>query len=108
MKMPWDDLDGPAKVLAISAAVLLVAGGLCGVQFLIISGVRGNAQALVSVFTLTGILELIAIVMAGLTAAGALLAWTSTAIHNRFTGSRGKRDETQKLFDDSDKRDEPH
>ncbi len=32
MKMPWSNRQGPMKLLAICATVLLVAVGMCGLQ----------------------------------------------------------------------------
>jgi hypothetical protein len=106
--MPWNNLQGPAKVLAISVAVLLVAAGLCGVQVTILSGLRGNSPSLESVFMLTGFVELGAMLIAGIVAVVSILAWIGTAIYNGLTSSTVKRNEPQKLFDDSDKHDEPH
>ncbi len=105
MKVPWTNLEEPAKVLLTSIAFLLVAAGLCGVQFLIIKGASGQGQWLGPVFMITGLIELGVILVAGLTAAGALLTWISTAIYIRFTDSRGNRNEIQKLLDRSDKDD---
>ena len=107
MKTPWANLGGPAKVLVIAVAILLVAAGLCGMQALVLSGVRGDSEFLVSVFMITGVLELGVFLVAAVTAAGALLAWVSTVIYNRLTGSRAAKDKTQKLFDDSEKHDGP-
>jgi hypothetical protein len=105
MKMPWNDLEGPAKVLITSVAVLLVAAGLCGTQFLIMSGIRGNAPALTSVFMLTGIIELVAMLIAAVVAVAALIAWLAIALYERFSGSSPPADDVQKLFDDPDKHD---
>jgi hypothetical protein len=107
MKMPWDDLEGAAKVLVISVAILLVAAGMCGVQALILSAAKGGEQSLVPIVMITGFVEFVVMLVAGITAIGALVAWIATAIYNRFAGSRAKRDETQRLFGDSDKHDGP-
>lgn len=77
MNMPWRDLEGPAKVLAICGAVLLVASGLCGLQWVIfVDGMGGNGDSLVmNVIIPLGILELTAMAASLVIAVGALIVW---------------------------------
>jgi hypothetical protein len=73
MKMPWTNRQGPAKLIAVCATVLLVAGGLCGVQigvFLSAGRLAGNhaninniTDALIPVFIFTGLAELAAVLL---------------------------------------------
>ena len=58
MKMPWSELEGPAKVLAICAAVFLVASGLCGMEFFVAGAAGSRANSLISVFIAIGVLSL--------------------------------------------------
>jgi hypothetical protein len=73
MKIPWKNLEGPARLLLICLTVLLIAGGLCGLQFVLSASLYGRRMP--SFFMLIGILELIAILVSGLVAIGALIAW---------------------------------
>ena len=105
MSMPWDDLEGPAKLLAICAAVFLVSAGLCGVQWFVIGFAdgRGGGQALAGIVILLGVVELIA--MAGSIVVGfvALILWIAG-----FKGSqRGPDPGAQTLFPrDKDEKDD--
>jgi hypothetical protein len=66
----WDNLEGPAKLLAICVAVFLVAAGLCGMQWFVVGfasrGVGG--QSMIGTVIVFGIIELIA--MAGAAVVG--------------------------------------
>ena len=92
MKMPWNDLEGPARILAICATVLLVSGGLCGLQAVLMSAIHNNS--LITFFMVTGLVELGAIVLSLVVGLGAVVAWVGTAV---FSGSR--EDGAQKLFE---------
>jgi hypothetical protein len=71
--MPWTNREGPAKLIAVCATVLLVAGGLCGVQygvFLSVASLAGNhaninniMNSVVPVFIFTGLAELAAVLL---------------------------------------------
>lgn len=63
------------KVLVACVAVLLVSGGLCGVQLLILHGAGRAPDSLTAVFMLTGAAELIAMSCAVVVGLGALLVW---------------------------------
>jgi hypothetical protein len=63
MKMPWTNRTGPAKLLAVCASVLLVAGGLCGVQYAVVLASSNQLNFLLPVFIFTGMAELAAIVL---------------------------------------------
>ncbi|HKF48174.1 MAG TPA: hypothetical protein VKB38_12510 [Terracidiphilus sp.] len=75
MSMPWSKLQGPAKVAAICAAVLLVSAGLCGAQLLVLNFAAGRSNSLGTAFIVTGALELIAIILSAAVGVIALLIW---------------------------------
>ena len=75
MSMPWKDLHGAAKVLVICLTVLLVAGGLCGVQSALLSGARFLPDSWAEVFIVTGVIELIAMLASVVVGFIALLVW---------------------------------
>ncbi|HEY3704666.1 MAG TPA: hypothetical protein VGL22_06355 [Terracidiphilus sp.] len=61
--------------MAICAVVALVAGGLCGVQLLVLNNQRGWGDLLGPTFMVTGALELIAILVCAVVGFVALLVW---------------------------------
>jgi hypothetical protein len=106
MNVPWRNLDGPAKLLAICGVVLLVASGLCGLQWMIfVGGMGGNGDSgLMNVFIPLGILELTAMAASGVIAVGTLIVWGLKAAFNRSqpdgetTKSGGRAGDPQTLF----------
>lgn len=74
MKMPWSNLQGPAKLVAISVAVFFVAGGLCGLEAIGVLRFDGNS-GLTGLAFLTGSLELAAMALACLGIVGGGIAW---------------------------------
>ncbi|HWE86753.1 MAG TPA: hypothetical protein VG267_17545 [Terracidiphilus sp.] len=99
MKLPWANLEGPARMLSICAAVFLVSGGLCGIQWAVASGSSSFGQALVGLFMVTGLAELVAMAISLVGMAVAIILWIAGAIYDRASGPS---DRTQKLFDTSD------
>ena len=97
MKMPWDELEGPAKLLAICAAVFFVAAGLCGMQAAMVMGSRANTLG--DLLIPLGIVEIAAMIGSGTVAVFAVFFIILRAI---FPSK-----ETQSLFprdkDDNDK-----
>ena len=79
MKVPWQNLEGPARLLVISLTVLLVAAGLCGLQFVLNVSAYGNMPRFL---VLIGLIELIAIVVSALVVIGALIAWLIQAVRS--------------------------
>lgn len=75
MKMPWSELEGPAKLLAICAAIFLVCSGLCGMEWFIAGMAGGKAQALLPAMVILGIIQAIAIVVSGIVGFIALILW---------------------------------
>jgi hypothetical protein len=92
----WDDLEGPAKLLAICVAVFLVAAGLCGMQWFVVGfASRGiGGQAMVGTVIVLGIIELIA--MAGAAVVG-FVALILMLVGFR-SGKRGPSPGAQTLF----------
>jgi hypothetical protein len=102
MKLFGRNFEGFAGALVFCATALLIASGLCGVQYAISSGMRDDS--LVSgLFMITGVLELIVMVLSTAAIVGILFIWPITAIfassiHERFTPP--PKDRVQRLFDD--------
>lgn len=67
MKVPWRNLEGPAKLLAICVVVFLVSSGLCGLEWIVVFNMRGNGGALGDALIPLGMAEL-----AGMIGSGAL------------------------------------
>jgi hypothetical protein len=83
MKMPWSNLEGAAKVLAICGAVLLVSSGLCGLQWVIVLDAGGGGEALVNFIMALGIIELAAIAGSIVVGAVAFFIWATGAVTKR-------------------------
>jgi hypothetical protein len=106
MNVPWRNLEGPAKLLAICVVVLLVASGLCGLQWMIfVGGMGGNGDSgLMNVFISLGILELTAMAASVVIAVGTLIVWGLKTAFNRSqpdgetTKSGGQSSDPQTLF----------
>jgi hypothetical protein len=91
--MPWDDLEGPAKLLAICVAVFLVAAGLCGVQWFVV-GVSGAGKAAIGTAMVLAVIEVIAMVASVVVGFVALIFW----VVSFKGGKRGPGPGTQTLF----------
>ena len=72
MKMLWRRLQGPVKGLVICVAILLAAGGACGLQLAILNHVGSN---LTTVFLITGSIELVVMVLSAGGIAVAFVVW---------------------------------
>lgn len=63
MRLFGREFVGPAKVLVVMAAVLLISAGMCGLQLTIANKVYNSSGAFGSIMMLMGVLELIAMVV---------------------------------------------
>lgn len=57
MKMPWFNLEGPARLLAVSATVFLGAASLCGIQCVIASFHQNQFDDLLVISSIIGLIE---------------------------------------------------
>jgi uncharacterized membrane protein len=73
------NLQGPAKVIVIFAAIFLVAAGLCGMQ-LVVASHSSNSSNLADVLIVPGILELAAMAISLVGIVIALVAWAIGAL----------------------------
>ncbi|MGD0911203.1 MAG: hypothetical protein ABR928_04865 [Terracidiphilus sp.] len=68
MKTPFDGLEGPAKVLAICAAIVFVGMGLCGLEWAIAGAVggavRSRGQHMLPALVIAGIIQGVAVIVA--------------------------------------------
>ena len=97
MRLFGREIAGYAKTLVILVAVLLVAGGLCGLQLTVY---EKTPNAILALFTITGVLEILALVISVFGVVIVLLLWGGEVLYSRFSGPQ--KDKTQKLFGDAD------
>jgi hypothetical protein len=69
MKTPFSEIQGPAKVLAICAAIVFVGMGLCGLEWAV-AGAMGGAlggrgQHMLPALVVLGLIEFVVVVVAG-------------------------------------------
>lgn len=93
MKMPWSELEGPAKFIAICAAVFLVSGGLCGLQWVAVATINRGMNSFAGLIITTGVLELLGMLVAALGILAGIVALVIVQIRN--PGKTGP----QTLFD---------
>jgi hypothetical protein len=88
MKMPWSRLEGPAKLLVMCLTILLVASGMCGLQWVV--GSSGNAGNTMAAFLIPlGIIELIAIGLSAIGVVIVLIFWGARTIYRSLSGRDG-------------------
>lgn len=58
MQKPWMNLSGPAKMVAISATVLLVASGMLGIEAGLMIVLGSGRDVVLKPFTILGYLEI--------------------------------------------------
>jgi hypothetical protein len=80
MKTPFGELQGPAKVLAVCAAIIFVGFGLCGVEWAVAGAMHGSGEKLLPALVVVGIIQAIAIVVASMVACVALIVLVIRAI----------------------------
>ena len=76
MKMPWSKLEGPAKVLVLSATVFLTAAVLCGIQGIIASFHQNPFDDILIISSIIGLIE-VGIMGLAVTACVVALLWIS-------------------------------
>jgi hypothetical protein len=85
MKMPWRNLEGPAKWLVIAAVFLLVSSGLCGLQFAIVRVANQHGTNLAGLFIFSGVVEVIAMAISACGVVVCLILWIATALYSYFS-----------------------
>ena len=78
MKTPWANLEGYPRAIVASVCILLLSGGLCGVQ-LAIANLPNVPSALAPLAMITGALEISGILGSALVLAFCLIAWPISA-----------------------------
>jgi uncharacterized membrane protein YdbT with pleckstrin-like domain len=100
VKLFGREIEGYAKTVVTAASVMLVAGGLCGLQLIVFDR---SPNALQWVFMATGFIELVSfLVSIGVIVVVSAL-WGLDALYQRY--GKAPKDDVQKLFDD-ERRDE--
>ncbi len=79
MKYPWSSLSGFPTALVIFVAILLVSGGLCGLQAAI--GSAFGSDGMTGLLIIPGILELVCIGVSAIGIVVCLIGWMVTAIY---------------------------
>jgi len=86
MDDPWANRSAAArarKALVVCAVVLLVAGGLCGLQFVAFASGAVASGPLTGVLMTTGVIELVAMGGAALAGFLTLLLWLIRSLPDR-------------------------
>jgi hypothetical protein len=97
MKLFGRELEGYPRTLVVLAAVLLVASGLCGVQWHFSMGSQQGSAILIPL----GVLELIAMLLSVAGIVIVLVLWAASALYARF--AKPPKDNVQRLFDSPNK-----
>ena len=84
MRLYGRDFQGFAKLLVSSATVLLIASGLCGLQFAFLNASHSNGGVLQGVLILTGLVELAVMVACAGCILFVAIAWPISALIDRL------------------------
>ncbi len=87
MKTPWANLEGYPRAIVLAVCVLLVSGGMCGVQA-VVANMPKAPGFLLPIFTILGAFELLGIGASALVLVICLVAWPISAGMRR--GSKQK------------------
>ena len=85
MKTPWHNLEGYPRAIVASVCILLLSGGLCGVQWAVI-WIPHFPEWMVGPFEVAGFAELLAMGGASLVLIVSLIAWPISAILRQGKG----------------------
>ena len=96
MKLFGREANGRKKALVVLVAILLTAGGLCGVQYVILLHHQQGLDNLLLIFAITGILELGVMVFSLALIVGVLIAWALARVFPTKGGS--SKETTQRTF----------
>ena len=105
MRLFGREVHGPAKVLVIFVAVLLVSAGMCGLQLTMANKIYNSSGAFGAIMMLLGILELIAMLVSLIGIAIVLVNLLVTRLFKREPGPSGGR--TEGVFQVTSQTDEP-
>jgi hypothetical protein len=94
VKKPWSRLEGYPQLIVVCVCVLLVSGGLCGVQLAFADPIYNGKGFLPILLILLGMVEWLAMGAAALVLAFCLVLWPIEALFLR--GKQEKR--PTKLF----------
>jgi hypothetical protein len=101
MRMPWSKFEGPARLLMLFVTILLVASGLCGLQWVIVTGMAGSGAGGYIFVVLIGLgyAELFAIAVSLAGAVGVLVWLGVRALYRLATGRESlPKEKFQALF----------
>jgi hypothetical protein len=90
------EIEGYKQWFVLLVTVLLVASGLCGLQWAIIAGSGGRGGVLVPVFMLTGVAELTLMALSAVGILLVLIIWPISILYNRH--AQPPKDNVQRLF----------
>jgi len=98
MKLFGREIQGFAQWIVFLLCVLLIASGLCGVQWAIATSMHGGMGPPGAIIVIFGIIELIAMLISSIGIVALLIMWPVSIVYDRF--SKPAKDTTLKLFDD--------
>jgi len=98
------DYQGFAKWLVLFVMVLLIAGGLCGMQFALVSAAGEKANVFEGFFMLTGIVELGAILISLLGIVVVAVAWPIAKLSG-YTPPQYRSEKPLSILDDQSEND---
>jgi hypothetical protein len=109
MKLFRHNFEGFAGALVFCATALLIASGLCGVQYAILSGIQGES-IVTGLFMITGVLELIVMGLSAAAIVCILIVWPITKIASSIYERHAPppKNDVQRLFDNDKNDTEPH
>ena len=104
MRLFGRELRGPAKVLVILVAVLLVSAGMCGLQLTIANTIYNSSGAFGPFMMLLGILELVAMLVSLI---GIAIVLVNLLVKRLFGGRSFSTDQTGRVFHITSQMDSP-
>jgi hypothetical protein len=99
MRLFGHEIESYKQWLVVFVVVLLVASGLCGVQWAIVAGASGRLDPLVPLFILLGALEGLLMAVSAVGILLVLVLWPIAILLNR--GAKRPKDNVQRSFEDA-------
>jgi hypothetical protein len=93
------EIEGYKQWFVFLVTVLLVASGLCGLQWAIMAGAGNHGEGLIPVFMLTGATELILMALSGVGILLVLIIWPISIFYNRH--AKPAENDVQQLFENA-------
>lgn len=106
MRLFGREIYGFQQILVLLVTILVVASGLCGLQWAVLAATKGFG-ALSGLFMVTGAIELAVMILSIVGIAVVLIAWPISVLTTRFYKHPGmQKEDVQHLFEGADKKNE--